>query len=95
MAHTFFTIFVPRNEDPRTWAKQMWDTYGFDYDTTKFGAHSVCAWALEEGEEDELREALDEDDIYYEEFEVEDLNAFFGLDQNDEHPVSKNEAQSS
>lgn len=77
MAYTFFTIASPEGENPRSWAKKVWDTYGFDYDTERFGSNTVCAWPLVD--EDMLREALEEDDIDFTTFEVEDLDAFFGL----------------
>lgn len=57
----------------------MYDTYGFDYDTERFGSDTVLAWAFED--DDELRKALDEDGIEYTTFEVEDLDRFFGLDK--------------
>lgn len=77
MAYKFFTIQVPSGIEPRDWAKQMWDTYGFDYATDRFGTNTVCAWALDD--DDELQEALEDDDVSFTTFEVEDLDSFFGL----------------
>lgn len=79
MAYKFFTITAPDANDPREWAERMWDTYGFDYDTERFGECSVLAWALDD--DDALGEALASDGIEYSTFEVDDLDHFFGLDQ--------------
>lgn len=70
---TFFSITV--NTDAAEWAKQKWDTYGFDYDTERTAGNVVIAWALEDGD-DALKEALDEDGIEYETFEA-DPERFF------------------
>lgn len=77
MSATFFTITVPAGEDPRAWAKRMWDTYGFDYDMERIGEQTICAWPMYHNED--LIETLEQDDIRYETFEVEDVDRFFGL----------------
>lgn len=77
MAYTFFVITVPDANDPRAWAERMWEIYGFEYDTERFGTETVVAWALDS--DDELKEALSYDGIHYTTFQVEDLDEFFGL----------------
>lgn len=74
---TFFSIKPPAGEDAREWAREYWDTYGFDYDLERCGPR-IFAWPLEDDEdaEDELREALDEDDIEYTTFRA-DIDEMF------------------
>lgn len=77
MSYTFFVITVPDADDPCAWAKRMWDAYGFEYDTERFGRETVLAWSIDSDEE--LKEELDYDGIQYTTFQVEDLDEFFGL----------------
>ena len=77
---TFFSITPPDGQSPREWAKQYWDTYGFDYDLEKCAA-AVLAWPVDdEGPEADqaLKDALDEDSIEYTTFEADD-DVLFGL----------------
>ena len=50
----------------REWAKQCWDTYGFDYDPAT-GDLQVFVWPLEGVSMDQLKENLDSDQVQYEE----------------------------
>lgn len=73
---TFYIISPPSNEDGKTWAKKVWDTYGFDYDLERTG-QTVFAWACDVSDE-ELQSALNEDSIHYESFKA-DVNVVFGF----------------
>lgn len=70
---TWFIITPPNGEDGKAWAKRMWDTYGFDYDMERTG-QCVFAWGYGDDEDtadDDLKKALDDDEIEYETFEAE------------------------
>lgn len=74
---TFFTIRPDTRfgETASQWARRMWDTYGFDYDTERTDSISVLAWP-ECCDEAELSAALDADRVPYTTFEA-DLKTMF------------------
>lgn len=78
MAYTFFVIMVPDGESPTVWAKDWCDAFGFDYDLERSGVDTLCAWPIVD--EKILRENLEDDEIIYRTFQVDDLDKFFGLD---------------
>lgn len=74
---TFFTIRPDTRfgETAAQWARRMWDTYGFDYDTERTDSVSILAWS-EGCDEAELMAALDADSVPYSTF-VASLETMF------------------
>lgn len=74
---TFFKIRPNTRfgETATQWARRMWDTYGFDYDTERTDSVSILAWP-EGACETELMAALDADSVPYTTFKA-DLKAMF------------------
>lgn len=58
---TGLMVTVPNAEK---WAKQMWDTYGFDYSTASITSNKVFIWPYEVSMK-ELKDGLDEEGITY------------------------------
>lgn len=81
---TFFSIKPPNGEDALSWAKEMWDTFGFDYDIERCGP-CVFAWPCNDAETPEqatkeLSDALEADDIEFTTFEA-DADELFGIEK--------------
>jgi hypothetical protein len=71
---TFFRIYPPEGVDGKEWARQQWDTHGFDYDRDQTTYNVVIAWSLES--DDELKNSLEAAQIEYTTFKA-DPDSFF------------------
>ena len=84
--HTFFSITVPKEFGAREWAKQYWDTYGFDYDTERADHGGLLAWPCNDEENGdlavaELKRELDDGGIEYETFQATHDTIFGEIEQ--------------
>jgi len=70
---TFFVITPNTEETGLEWAKRLWDTYSFDYDTERTG-ETVFAWALDS--DASLAKALETDGIEFETFQGDSKELF-------------------